>query len=112
MGELTRLACEFSGRHIPINIDPTGGDPDIGGPVYITICERCGVELAMSREAIILNNHIAFEKEATMTSGIRRCKHFMDGDQIPCPPECPRQNWPEYLFKRTFWRRRWVLKEG
>ena len=44
------LWCEFFG-HKPIDIDPTGGDPWMGGPVAITICDRCGRELPQSESA-------------------------------------------------------------
>lgn len=39
-----------------------------------------------------------------------RCKHYMDDRQVPCPPRCPYQSWPEYLFRRTFFTGRWKLR--
>jgi hypothetical protein len=37
------LLCIF-GLHRWALTDPTGGDPLLGGPVYITVCRRCGRE--------------------------------------------------------------------
>ena len=34
-----------------VDIDPTGGDPFMGGPVRITVCGRCGRELPLSDDA-------------------------------------------------------------
>lgn len=33
------------GEHVPTTIDPTGGNPFMGGPVRIVICSQCGWEL-------------------------------------------------------------------
>lgn len=44
------VRCEILG-HKPVDTDPTGGDPWMGGPVLITICDRCGRELPKSDRA-------------------------------------------------------------
>jgi hypothetical protein len=51
----TALVCEISG-HRPKDIDPTGGDPFMGGPVMITVCDRCGIEMPPSPTAKAFNN--------------------------------------------------------
>lgn len=54
MSDLMRLVCEARG-HVPRDIDPTGGDPSMGGPVAITICDRCDRELPHSATAKAFN---------------------------------------------------------
>lgn len=51
------LVCEAKG-HIPVDIDPTGGAPYMGGPVAITICDRCGRELEHSETAKEFNRQM------------------------------------------------------
>lgn len=48
------LYC-FIGRHTRVHIDPTGGDPDMGGPVYIPVCADCGVELTHGSDTDRMN---------------------------------------------------------
>jgi hypothetical protein len=43
---------------------------------------------------------------------IRACKHGQNGRQIPCPPMCPRQDWPPSLFRRRLFGRGWVLRKS
>lgn len=57
MGDQLKLYCEKHG-HVPKDIDPTGGDPAMGGPVAITICDRCGRELPHSQTAVAFNNEV------------------------------------------------------
>lgn len=61
-GDLLRLACEMLG-HSPKDIDPTGGDPFMGGPVLITICARCGTELPHSDSAKAFNEWAGEERK-------------------------------------------------
>lgn len=110
MSDLMRLVCEEKG-HVPKDIDPTGGDPSMGGPVLITICDRCGYELPHSKEAISFNNEWTYIREAALASSILRCRHEMNGRQIPCPPQCPRQSWPKSKFRRTIFGN-WKLKKN
>ena len=56
------LVCEARG-HQPRDTDPTGGDPFMGGPVLITVCRRCGVELPHSDAANAFNAAHTFEAE-------------------------------------------------
>lgn len=110
MYELLALVCEEKG-HVPIDIDPTGGAPWMGGPVLITICDRCGKELPHSDEANRFNNEQTYLREAELATSIRRCRHEMNGRQIPCPPQCPRQSWPESKFRRTIFGN-WKLRKS
>ncbi len=55
---LMRLVCEAQG-HKPVDTDPTGGDPSMGGPVAITVCDRCGTELEASESAREFNAEVA-----------------------------------------------------
>lgn len=57
MGDLLRLVCEEKG-HVPRDYDPTGGAPWMGGPVLITICDRCGRELPHSDTAKAFNEKV------------------------------------------------------
>lgn len=114
MGDLLRLVCEEKG-HVPRDIDPTGGDPSMGGPVAITVCDRCGWELPHSEAAIRFNNEEAYAREAARSSSILRCHHYEDEGKkyrrVPCPPGCPRQSWPRSKFKRSFITGKWKLKK-
>lgn len=38
------------------------------------------------------------------------CKHKADGQLVPCPPMCGRQDWPRFYFRLTFFRSRWKLR--
>ena len=40
---------------------------------------------------------------------ITRCAHYEDGRPIPCPPQCPAQCWPAFMFRRTLLGR-WRLR--
>lgn len=40
---INKLRC-FVGVPSWITIDPTGGDPAMGGPVNIEVCSRCKVQ--------------------------------------------------------------------
>lgn len=40
-----------------------------------------------------------------------RCMHYENGEHIPCPPMCPLQSWPTFMFRRKFWSRKWVLRK-
>lgn len=53
----TPVRCEIFG-HKPVDIDPTGGDPFMGGPVAITVCDRCGRQLDPSRTAVAFNKKV------------------------------------------------------
>lgn len=39
------------------------------------------------------------------------CRHFANGHQIPCPPQCPTQDWPESRFDRSLVTGNWKLKK-
>jgi hypothetical protein len=40
------------------------------------------------------------------------CRHGADPENPqPCPMRCPVHAWPQSMFRRTFWRKRWVLKD-
>ncbi len=60
--DLMRLACETKG-HDPKDIDPTGGDPFMGGPVAITCCDRCGKHLNLSDAAKEFNQQVADRRD-------------------------------------------------
>jgi hypothetical protein len=62
------IRCELLG-HKPKDIDPTGGDPWMGGPVAITVCDRCGRELPHSATAKAFNDRIAALARATPEAG-------------------------------------------
>jgi hypothetical protein len=63
------VRCELLG-HKPKDIDPTGGDPWMGGPVAITICDRCGRELPHSDTAKAFNGRVAALARATPEAGV------------------------------------------
>lgn len=60
--QLLRLYCEVNG-HKPRDWDPTGGDPRMGGPVALTICDLCGIELPKSESAIAFNLQVEHARE-------------------------------------------------
>lgn len=57
-------------------------------------------------------NKEVFAQEMSAASSIIRCHHKENGRQIPCPPMCPRQSWPESKFKRSLWTGRWKLRKS
>lgn len=40
---------------------------------------------------------------------LRKCIHEVDSKPVPCPLECKLQYWPEYMFRRSLFKRRWVM---
>jgi hypothetical protein len=40
-----------------------------------------------------------YKKETSIVA----CEHFIDNHQVPCPPMCPRQDWPRSRFRLRFW---------
>lgn len=31
---------------------------------------------------------------AERATSIAKCEHYVNGERVPCPPMCPRQDWP------------------
>ena len=61
-----------------------------------------------SREALRVADWLeANVPHATATD----CKHWIDGRQVPCPPQCAVQAWPRSMFRRTL-RGRWALRRA
>lgn len=54
--------CLLSG-HVPVNFDPTGGDPFMGGPVMLTKCDRCEKALPESDAARLHNQYVGLLKK-------------------------------------------------
>lgn len=54
--------CLVTG-HDPVNFDPTGGDPFMGGPVMLTRCNRCGRDLPKSDAARLFNQYQGLLRE-------------------------------------------------
>lgn len=53
------MVCALLGGHAKgTNIDPTGGDPWMGGPVLITVCSRCGDQVDTNAEAMAYNEMV------------------------------------------------------
>lgn len=63
MSTTLQFVCEQMGGHVPRDIDPTGGDPFMGGPVAITVCDRCGRELEHSETAKEFNRQISLHRQ-------------------------------------------------
>lgn len=43
------------------------------------------------------------------TTAIIACYHGEKGNPQPCPPACPRQDWPRAYFHLTFFKGHWKL---
>lgn len=43
-------------------------------------------------------------------SALVACRHGLADDPQPCPPMCPVQMWPHYLFRLRFFGKGWKLK--
>ncbi len=66
--------------HDPVDTDPTGGDPWMGGPVAITVCRRCGLQLKPSPAAQAFNTRVA------------RLQAEAAPPPPPVPPAAPRRH--------------------
>lgn len=87
------LECLSLG-HIPVNFDPTGGDPFIGGPVMLTKCDRCGKELEKSDAARLFNQYTGLLRDNEAEYKRRLTGYVEDRDAA--------------LNQRNYWRA-WAL---
>ena len=63
MSALTEAWCLVDGHADSVDIDPTGGDPWMGGPVMITVCVRCKAQVETSVDAQVFNERVRIEWE-------------------------------------------------
>jgi hypothetical protein len=112
-------ACDFRG-HDPVDVDPTGGDPWLGGPVLLTVCDRCGRQLVQSRRAEEFNERVRQARQGEADAlAVRLARHegrrphrarggpgYWDWRCLTCGEPCNDRGRHPYLLRRALraWR--------